>query len=369
MAKDTPEMTAVDNPNDMEVAFTGNKAKKARDDAMADIYARRASELDPGEDAEVEEPEEEEEEQEAEPEVPEDDESPEDEEEEKEEEEEDSDFWIDEDTGEVMTRVVIDGVEQAISAKDLKSSYQKDKASSQRFQQAAEKEKEVERQRSEVQKMMAQMEEYKREAAKQYQPQRPRPSEEDAEEDTSQLQDLIKRHQQALFDGDEEEGAKLMTLILKANADMATQKASSEVRRYQMQAQEAERQKFQHLVSRAQEKFYGKYKHLADDPIARDIANRFSAHLQNVEPELSPEQNLMKSGQLAEQYFAERGVNFKSQRGVEVNKDDMAQRRGRKKSLPRAKSSGRVKSRAKPDRPTTPKEALAEIAKARGQRL
>lgn len=274
-----------------------------------------------------------------------------------EEEDSDLDFWVDDETGAVMTRVVVNGEPQVIKAEDLKTSYQKDKAATQRFQQAAQKEKELEKRQREFQQFMEQA------RGQRSVPQQQAPPH--VTQANVDIQNLIKEHQKALFDGEEEKGAELMLQILELNSRSATEKAQTEVRNWQQRQALDEQHRFQAVVERAQAKFIEKFPKVANDPMARMVANQYSAQLRQTDPELTPEANLLKAGNMAVEYLGEKFAE------VTNNKTDLEDRRERKrrKTLPRVKSSGKKQERAKPEKPQTAKEAVAEIAKSRGQKI
>ncbi len=104
----------------------------------------------------------------------------------------------------IMVKVKVDGVEKEMPIDEVVKGYQKDAAASKRLQQAAEKERELERQRAELEQLKAQMQSGKEIVS-------PSGQEPDADDLDRQIEEAMT----AIVVGDDEKATELMKALIK----------------------------------------------------------------------------------------------------------------------------------------------------------
>ena len=101
-----------------------------------------------------------------------------------------------------LTKVKVNGEEVDVPFDSLKSSHQKDKASQEKFQSAAIKERELLYREQQIQEQLRQLNS------------QPPTKDVEQEEETSDVDDIVEKYHEALFQDDAAEAAKLLRTLL-----------------------------------------------------------------------------------------------------------------------------------------------------------
>jgi len=110
-----------------------------------------------------------------------------------------------------LTKIKVNGEEVDVPFDSLKSSHQKDKASQEKFQSAAIKERELFYREQQIQEQLKQLNS------------QPPTKDVEQEEETSDVDDIVEKYHEALFQDDAAEAAKLLRTLANSGRSNATQ--------------------------------------------------------------------------------------------------------------------------------------------------
>jgi hypothetical protein len=250
------------------------------------------------------------------------------------------------------TRIKVDGEEIEVSFDTLKSSHQKDKASQKRFEQASAKERQL---MAREQQLRQYAESLKRQ-----------PSQEDApkEDEASDVDDIVEKYHNALFEDDAAEAARLLKTLSNSGRGNATQNVEEVVNRaimsYDQSKQRAVKQQreaaYHKSLQEAVRSFEDKYPDIAESPELRTIADNKTVTLTQDNPDWTPNQII----EAAAEYTREWAGTMPNSNG----------RLERKKKIVSQPKSARASANIGSDQvPMTPSQIVEEMKKARGQLL
>jgi len=310
----------VEQPVEEESAEEQGRPLSAREKALEDIYNRRREEendVDPAE-------------------------------EEVHQEIEDAPVWKED--GNWVTKIKVNGEEVVVPFDSLKSSHQKDRASQERFQSAAIKERELEYRERQIQEQLRML--------------NSQPSTEDVEqeEEASDVDDIVEKYHEALFQDDAVEAAKLLRTLANSGRSNATQNVEEVVSRAIM-AHEAKKKSEQEYIQRAAyhaeledavKSFEETYPDIAQSEELRAIADRKTITLTQENPDWTPSQIINAAAEYTREWA---GISSESN-----GRFERKQRIVRQPKSVKASASG-----PKDVKPMTPSEIVAEMRKARGQ--
>ncbi len=283
----------------------------------------------------------------------EDEEEVEEEDQEEEVEEESPPVWRD--NGQWVTSVKVNGHDVVVPFDGLKSSHQKDAASQQRFQQAAEKERLLAQREAELQRYVASLQQ--KESA-------PSPKDEPVE-DGEDYRKTVAEYHQALYDDDAEKAAKLLqtltgrnqaTLNIDEAVDRAVNQAFARRQAEQAKAQQlAYEQEIRHAVAW----FDQEYPEISQNPDLRAIADSRTVTLMKENPNWAPHQIIGAAAEYAKEWANNNLASSRPNNGRTERK---------KKIVPQPKSA-RKSAKIADDEPEvkTPEQIIVEMRQARGQ--
>ncbi len=252
-----------------------------------------------------------------------------------------------------VTKVKVNGEEVAVPFDALKTSHQKDRASQERFQIAAQKEKEL-----------LYREQQLREQLTKLQSQPPQKDVEEQEEANGIVDDIVEKYHEALFQDDAVEAAKLLRTLANSGRNNATQNIE-EVVNQAIQAHESKKKAEQEYVRRAAyhaeledavRSFEETYPDIAQSEELRAIADRRTVILTEENPSWTPSQIITAAAEYTREWAG--------------SKPEVNGRFERKQRIVRQPKSVRASaSNSKEEVALTPSEIVAEMRKARGQTL
>lgn len=176
------------------------------------------------------------------------------------------------------------------------------------------------------------------------------------------LKDLVRKHREALFDGDDDRADELMVQIQRYGAGPKPPPINEreiEHRTYQRIQQRLAQEQAHRDLAKAQQDFSSQYGDIVGDDRLFQMADQETIRLKNQNPSWSDRQVIMQAGENVRQWRDQMmGVDSRS-----VSGDKTQAKRGM--SSARA-ASGRSPSRPQP-RPSTPSEYVESLRASRGQ--
>jgi|TARA_A100000172_G_scaffold77515_1_gene62011 hypothetical protein len=251
-----------------------------------------------------------------------------------------------------LTKIKVNGEEVDVSFDSLKSSHQKDKASQEKFQAAAVKERELLYREQHLQEQFEQL--------------KSQPSGQDVEkkEEVSDVDDIVEKYHEALFQDDAVEAAKLLRTLASSGRGNATQNIQEVVNqaivsheaRKKAEQEHIQRAAYQAELEDAVKSFNEDYPDIAESEELRAIADRKTITLTQENPDWTPSQIINAAAEYTREWA---GISLESNG-----------RFNRKKKIVRQPKSVRASANSsKESVPLTPSEIVAEMRKARGQTI
>jgi len=251
-----------------------------------------------------------------------------------------------------LTKIKVNGEEVQVPFDSLKSSHQKDRASQEKFQSAAVKERELLYREQQIQEQLKQL--------------NSQPSSEDVGqvEETSDVDDIVEKYHEALFQDDAAEAAKLLRTLANSGRSNATQNVEEVVNqailsheaKKKAERQHIERAAYQAELEDAVRSFNDSYPDIAESEELRAIADRKTITLTQENPDWTPSQIINAAAEYTREWA---GTSIESN-----------SRFNRKQKIVRQPKSVRASAgNSKDSVPLTPSEIVAEMRKARGQSI
>ena len=251
-----------------------------------------------------------------------------------------------------LTKIKVNGEEVQVPFDSLKSSHQKDRASQEKFQSAAVKERELLYREQQIQEQLKQL--------------NSQPSSEDVGqvEETSDVDDIVEKYHEALFQDDAAEAAKLLRTLANSGRSNATQNVEEVVNqailsheaKKKAEREHIERAAYQAELEDAVKSFNDSYPDIAESEELRAIADRKTITLTQENPDWTPSQIINAAAEYTREWA---GTSIESN-----------SRFNRKQKIVRQPKSVRASAgNSKDSVPLTPSEIVAEMRKARGQTI
>jgi len=251
-----------------------------------------------------------------------------------------------------LTKIKVNGEEVQVPFDSLKSSHQKDRASQEKFQSAAVKERELLYREQQIQEQLKQL--------------NSQPSSEDVGqvEETSDVDDIVEKYHEALFQDDAAEAAKLLRTLANSGRSNATQNVEEVVNqailsheaKKKAEREHIERAAYQAELEDAVKSFNDSYPDIAESEELRAIADRKTITLTQENPDWTPSQIINAAAEHTREWA---GTSIESN-----------SRFNRKQKIVRQPKSVRASAgNSKDSVPLTPSEIVAEMRKARGQTI
>lgn len=255
--------------------------------------------------------------------------------------------------GQWVTQIKVNGQDVVVPFEGLKSSHQKDVASQQRFQQAAEKER-----------LLAQHEAQLRQYAQSLQQKESAPPQQDEPEDEFDYKKTVEEYHQALYEDNAEKAAQLLQTLTgrnqaTPNIDEAVDKAVAQAfaRRQAEQAQ-AQQLAYEREVQNAVKWFEQEYPEISQNPDLRAIADNQTVTLMKENPSWTPGQIIYAAAEYAKEWTNNNLASQQPNKRVER----------KKKIVPQPKSARQSAKMSEDDSgPKTPEQVIEEMRQARGQ--
>jgi len=185
-----------------------------------------------------------------------------------------------------VTKVKVNGEDIDVPFDSLKSSHQKDRASQEKFQSAAIKERELMYREQQIQEQLKQL--------------NSQPSGQDVEqeEDASDIEDIVEKYHEALFQDDAAEAAKLLKTLANSGRGNATQNVEEVVNqailsheaRKKAEREHIERAAYQSELEDAVRSFQDNFPDIAESEELKAIADRKTITLTQENPDWTPSQ-------------------------------------------------------------------------------
>ena len=270
-----------------------------------------------------------------------------------EEEEESPPVW--KQNGNWVTKVKVNGQDIIVPFEGLKSSHQKDVASQQRFQQAAERER-----------MLAQREAHLQEYVRQLQEKESAPSKKDEPvKDDADYRKTVEEYHQALYEDDAEKAAQLLQTLTgrnqaTLNIDEAVDRAVSQAfARRQAEQAKAQQLSYEQEIRDAVAWFDQEYPEISQNPDLRAIADNRTVTLMKENPQWAPGQIIHAAAEYAREW---------ANNNLTSSKPNNERTERKKKIVPQPKSA-RKSAKIADDEPEvkTPEQIIGEMRQARGQ--
>ena len=251
-----------------------------------------------------------------------------------------------------VTKVKVNGEEVDVPFDSLKSSHQKDRASQEKFQAAAVKERELMYREQQIQEQLRML--------------NSQPSGQDVEqkEEADGVEDIVEKYHEALFQDDAAEAAKLLRTLANSGRSNATQNVEEVVNqailsleaKKKAEREHIERAAYQAELEDAVKSFNDSYPDIAESEELRAIADRKTITLTQENPDWTPSQIINAAAEHTREWAG--------------TSNDSNERVNRKQKIVRQPKSVRASAgNAKNDVPMTPSQIVAEMRKARGQNL
>ena len=251
-----------------------------------------------------------------------------------------------------LTKVKVNGEEVDVPFDSLKSSHQKDKASQEKFQSAAIKERELLYREQQIQEQLRQLNS------------QPPTKDVEQEEETSDVDDIVEKYHEALFQDDAAEAAKLLRTLANSGRSNATQNVEEVVNqailsheaKKKAEREHIERAAYQAELEDAVKSFNDSYPDIAESEELRAIADRKTITLTQENPDWTPSQIINAAAEHTREWA---GTSIESN-----------SRFNRKQKIVRQPKSVRASSNnSQASAPLTPSEIVEEMRKARGQTI
>ena len=254
--------------------------------------------------------------------------------------------------GQWVTQVKVNGQDVVVPFDGLKSSHQKDVASQQRFQQAAQKER-----------VLAQQEAQLRQYAQSLQQKESAPST-DEPEDGFDYNKTVEEYHQALYEDNAAKAAELLQTLTGRNTatpniDEAVDKAVGQAfaRRQAEQAQ-AQQLAYEREVQNAVTWFEQEYPEISQNPDLRAIADNQTVTLMKENPSWAPGQIIYAAAEYAKEWTNNNITSQQPNKRVERKKKIVPQPKSARKSAKLSEDESG---------PKTPEQVIEEMRQARGQ--
>ena len=251
-----------------------------------------------------------------------------------------------------LTKIKVNGEEVQVPFDSLKSSHQKDRASQEKFQSAAVKERELLYREQQIQEHLKQLNS------------QPPTKDVEQEEETSDVDDIVEKYHEALFQDDAAEAAKLLRTLANSGRSNATQNVEEVVNqailsheaKKKAEREHIERAAYQAELEDAVKSFNDSYPDIAESEELRAIADRKTITLTQENPDWTPSQIINAAAEYTREWA---GTSIESN-----------SRFNRKQKIVRQPKSVRASAgNSKDSVPLTPSEIVAEMRKARGQTI
>ena len=251
-----------------------------------------------------------------------------------------------------LTKIKVNGEEVDVPFDSLKSSHQKDKASQEKFQSAAIKERELFYREQQIQEQLKQLNS------------QPPTKDVEQEEETSDVDDIVEKYHEALFQDDAAEAAKLLRTLANSGRSNATQNVEEVVNqailsheaKKKAEREHIERAAYQAELEDAVKSFNDSYPDIAESEELRAIADRKTITLTQENPDWTPSQIINAAAEHTREWA---GISIESN-----------SRFNRKQKIVRQPKSVRASSNnSQASVPLTPSEIVEEMRKARGQTI
>jgi len=251
-----------------------------------------------------------------------------------------------------LTKIKVNGEEVDVPFDSLKSSHQKDKASQEKFQSAAIKERELLYREQQIQEQLKQLNS------------QPPTKDVEQEEETSDVDDIVEKYHEALFQDDAAEAAKLLRTLANSGRSNATQNVEEVVNqailsheaKKKAEREHIERAAYQAELEDAVKSFNDSYPDIAESEELRAIADRKTITLTQENPDWTPSQIINAAAEHTREWA---GISIESN-----------SRFNRKQKIVRQPKSVRASSNnSQASVPLTPSEIVEEMRKARGQTI
>jgi len=255
--------------------------------------------------------------------------------------------------GQWVTQVKINGQDEVVLFEGLKSSHQKDVASQQRFQQAAEKERAIAVQAQQLQEYANALRE--KESA---------PPETDEPEKDDDYKKTVEEYHQALYEDDAGKAAQLLQTLTGRNTatpniDEAVDKAvSNAFARRQVEQAKAQQLAYEQEVQNAVSWFEQEYPEISQNPDLRAIADNKTVTLMKENPTWPPGQVIYTAAEHAREWSNNNPSPQQTNGRVERKKKIVPQPKSARKSAKIGEDDSEVK---------TPEQIIQEMREARGQ--
>jgi hypothetical protein len=250
------------------------------------------------------------------------------------------------------TKIKVDGEEIEVDFNSLKSSHQKDQASQKRFEAASVKERALLHREQQINHYVQNL--------------KNRPPEKDAstENEADDMDDIVEKYHNALFEDDAAEAARLLKTLSNSGRGNATQNVEEVVHRAiasydqskQAEVRKQQQLSYQRNLEDAVRSFEEEYPDIAESPELRTVADNKTVTLTQENPDWTPSE-IIKA---AAEYTREWAGTMPNSNG----------RLERKKKIVQQPRSARASANIGSDQvPMTPSEIVQEMRKARGQLL
>ena len=256
-----------------------------------------------------------------------------------------------------LTKVKVDGNEIEVPFDDLQNSHQKDRASQQRFEQAAQYGRQIQ---SREQQLNAHIQQLQRQQRMAQQPSQ------DAAEEVEDSSDLIKKYHEALYEDDSEKASDLFKTLTDKGRVQATPNVQEVVnqeigRQFNQMQKQAEQQKqwaYHKSLEDSVKWFESEFPDVAEAAELRAIADNRTVTLTQEHPDWTPHQIIQEAAESTREW----AKSF-------LEPDKQNERVDRKRKIvkhPKA-ASGSAQIGDDDPVPQTPAQIIDEMKRARGQ--
>jgi len=256
-----------------------------------------------------------------------------------------------------LTKVRVDGNEIEVPFNDLQSSHQKDRASQQRFEQAAQYGRQIQ---SREQQLNAHIQQLQQQQRMQQQPSQ------DAAEEVEDSSDLIKKYHEALYEDDSEKASDLFKTLTDKGRVQATPNVQEVVnqeigRQFNQMQRQAEQQKqwaYHKSLEDSVKWFESEFPDVAGASELRAIADNRTVTLTQEHPDWTPQQIIQEAAESTREW----AKSF-----LEPDKQNERVERKRKIVQHPKAASGSAQIGDDDLVPQTPAQIIDEMKRARGQ--
>ena len=266
-----------------------------------------------------------------------------------------SPIWFDGDRW--LTKVKVDGNDIEVPFDDLQNSHQKDRASQQRFEQAAQYGRQIQAREQQLNSHIQQLQQQQRV--------RQQPSQ-DAAEEVEDSSDLIKKYHEALYEDDSEKASDLFKTLTDKGRVQATPNVQEVVnqeigRQFNQMQRQAEQQKqwaYHKSLEDSVKWFESEFPDVAGASELRAIADNRTVTLTQEHPDWTPQQIIQEAAESTREW----AKSF-------LEPDKQNERVARKRKIvqhPKAASASAQIGEDDPV-PQTPAQIIEEMRRVRGQ--